>query len=333
MKNRLERRIWLLRGKREGAWDTDQRWHEDASRARVARRIRALLRRNDPVVLITPRWSQPARFLDDLALDLQVAAPRIRARALSLQPLQARSVVETWQWLVRAIGEFAPRAALTSRASQCVDRHGFRSVISQMLARTVDGPRMALMMHAIEHLHLEVREDLWEAFSDHVESAGAKRTFNLLLAGALEPNAFDIENTDRVTLPDFGRREAAEAIVEHTGPMARDKLDNVWQLVGGVPALIEQIGRASEVQGLAADRDGLWRALGPLAEEVRGALAIVSAVDGLGERLEEILKTGEAEERAQDRMLLRAGLLTQRGTNPRRVRLRAPVFADLATAR
>ena len=117
MMNRLERRTWLLRGKREGAYDIDQRWHEGALRSRVARRLRVLLRRNDPVVLLTPRWSQPARFLDDLALDLQIGSPRVRARVLSLQPLQARSVVETWQWLVRAIAEFAPSAALTVKGS------------------------------------------------------------------------------------------------------------------------------------------------------------------------------------------------------------------------
>jgi len=32
-------------------------------------------------------------------------------------------------------------------------------------------------------------------------------------------------------------------------------------------------------------------------------------------------------------MLLRAGLRAERGVKPRRVRLRAPVFADLATSR
>ena len=36
---------------------------------------------------------------------------------------------------------------------------------------------------------------------------------------------------------------------------------------------------------------------------------------------------------AFDRMLLRAGLRAERGVKPRRVRLRAPVFADLATSR
>lgn len=334
MMNRLERRTWLLRGKREGAYDVDQLWHEGAQRSRVARRLRVLLRRNDPVVLVTPRWSQPARFLDDLALDLQVGSPRVRARVLSLQPLQARSVVETWQWLVRAIAEFAPRAALNSRASQCVDRHGFRSVLDQMLTRTIVGPRQVLLIHSLEHLHLEVRQDLWEAFSGHVEAAGAHRTFNLLLAGALEPQAFDIENTNRMVLPDFSHAEAIEAIVEHVGPVDSARLESVWNLFGGVPALIEQIGRASESSELSGDRDALWRALGPLADEVRGAVAIVSAVDGLGERLEEILKAGETPEiSSSDRMLLRAGLLTERGQEARSVRLRAPVFAALASSR
>ena len=63
--HRLDRRIRILRGKRNGAFDPDQYYLERASRAKVARKVRFHLRRMDPVVLITPRWSEARVFLEE----------------------------------------------------------------------------------------------------------------------------------------------------------------------------------------------------------------------------------------------------------------------------
>ncbi|MEM6929435.1 MAG: hypothetical protein AAF602_21020, partial [Myxococcota bacterium] len=72
MSNRFERRVTILRGKRRGAFDGNQPRLEGAGRGRVARKARHHLRAMRPVVLHTPRFSLPERFLDDLAVDLRL---------------------------------------------------------------------------------------------------------------------------------------------------------------------------------------------------------------------------------------------------------------------
>ena len=66
--HRLDRRLILLRAKRGATFDPDQYWLEQARRAQIARRLRSRVRRMQPVILLTPRWSSPRRFLDDVAL-------------------------------------------------------------------------------------------------------------------------------------------------------------------------------------------------------------------------------------------------------------------------
>ena len=51
--------------------------------------MRVLLRRQLPVALITPRWSQARRFLDDLSVDLQLGEPGVTCRTLSLAGLES----------------------------------------------------------------------------------------------------------------------------------------------------------------------------------------------------------------------------------------------------
>ena len=60
----------LIQRAQATTFDGTQHYVEDALRGRAARRIRLHVRRMEPVAVCTPRWSEPAAFLEDLALDL-----------------------------------------------------------------------------------------------------------------------------------------------------------------------------------------------------------------------------------------------------------------------
>jgi hypothetical protein len=327
---RIDRRIRMVGShKKPTPWDPRQTWLEGAQRNRVGRKIRALLRRMEPVVLVTPRWSQAQRFLDDVATDLAVGRPAIACRTLSLAPLQARTLTESWTWLVRALIEFL---GLTDDGppSACVDRQGFRKMLSDLFVRSQGHPKSALLLHGCEHLHLEAREDLLDVVAEHLEEGGPKRALNMLFAGSIDSDDFHLPERPVLWLADYGRAEAIEALAEYTGPVEPARLSAIVQVVGGVPALIDKLGYDAEARGaLTLDKDAMWRTLGPLAEEIRGAMSIVNASDVLAERLEQVA-AGKASPDARDASLLRAGLVI-----PGRhgITLRAPLFADLTIAR
>jgi hypothetical protein len=132
--HRLERRIHLLRGKRDGAFNTDQHYLEKAHRTRIARQLRVHVRRLQPVCLVTPRWSQVRRFLDDLTADLLLGEPSVVARSLSMLPLEGRTPHQAWAWLVQALTEFC-HVKLDGPAWQVVSRKGFRHVMRDLFQR------------------------------------------------------------------------------------------------------------------------------------------------------------------------------------------------------
>lgn len=285
-----------------------------------------------PVVLITPRWSRSYRFLDDVKVDLAIGRPRIACQTLSLEPLQGHTVHESWTWLVRAMSEFC-ELGIQGPVSQAVSRNGFRHVMSGLFDASTEGPRRALLIHGLEHLHVEARDDLIRVFEEHVRRAQSARRLNLLLAGTVDAPSFAVRGASRLVLPDFAPQEAVEALVEHTGLVQRGQLDKVVKVVGGVPALVDAVGLAAENgEGLVMSREALLRALGPLADEVRGAVAIVSSVEGLADRLDEVASSGPLPVDAEwDGMLERAGLVQSTGARrPGHVALRAPLFAELA---
>src|SRR5690606_24338297 len=142
--HRLDRRIRILRGKRSGAFDPNQYYLERAFRARVARKRRFFLRRMEPMVLVTPRWSEAWAFLDDLAMELALGKPAIEARSLSMGPMLGRSVHESRAWVIRALTEFLG-TGMEGPVSQAVDRKGFRNVVASQLRRARTGPRRLLM--------------------------------------------------------------------------------------------------------------------------------------------------------------------------------------------
>jgi hypothetical protein len=330
--HRFERRRHILDGRRGRAFDPRQYYREAAVRARAGRKVRFLLRQMQPVVLITPRWSRAHRFLDDIAVDLAVGTPPLRCRTLSLVPLQGRTVHESWTWLVHAMSEFC-ELRLAGPVAQAVSRDGFRHVMAGLFERSARGPRKALLVHGLEHLHVEARDDMFRVFEEHVRTAGDGRSINLLVAGAVDAPSFTLKGARRIVLPDFAREEAIEALVEYVGPQARGVLEPIVDLVGGVPALLDALGMMAENGGqLVGDRDQLFRSLGPLADEVRGAVAIASAVDGLATRLERVALQGPVPVDPQwDRLLERAGLVQVATGHVGKVTVRAPLFAQLVT--
>ena len=330
MRQRLDRRLRLLRGKRKTVFDSVRAAAiASAVRGRAQRKVRAWLAQGRPVILVTPRWSLAPRFLDDVALDLQLGRVPVTARVLSVVLLSGRRPHESWGWLIQALREFLG-VAENVRLAQAVNREGFRSVVTGLLRRTIGGSPYALLMHGVDSLPVEARDDLLRAFEEHAAEAGPDRRFTLLVASSVDGSNFELEGAARIPLPDFGYDEAIEALAEYVGPCDSERLARIIDVIGGVPALIDRLGvEAGTASRITHDRDAIWRTLGPLAEELRTAVAIASGVDGLTERIDEVAH-GAKVIAPVDIHLLRAGLLNKAGL---KVSLRAPLFADLSGAR
>lgn len=330
--NRFERRARILRAKRAGCFDTDQFYLERAERARAARRVRAALRQLLPVVLITPRWSAPERFLDDVAVDLGIGEPKVEARVLSLAPVAGRNAVDSWRWILLALTEFFEIDEL-GPAYQAVDRVGFRRVLRSLFDLSLGGPPRALLLHGLHLLDVEARDDLIAAFTAHAADAGADRSLTVLLAGLLEGVPVEVDGALRTELPDYNGVEAYEALLELLPLKHRAGLETVVQLSGGVPEVLQRAARTvRETGGKVEGNDALWEALGPLADEMRSAIDIVQSEPQLADRLEQVARFGTIKAGDTDEALLRAGLLS-RGTRRRRdcVKLRAPLLKEVAT--
>ncbi len=331
--HRLDRRIRILRGKRSGAFDTNQYYLERAFRARVARKLRVFLRRMEPVVLVTPRWSEAHAFLDDLAVDLAVGKPAIEARTLSMGPMLGRSVHESRAWVIRALTEFLGERS-DGPIAQAVDRNGFRHVVQAQLRRVRTGPRRLLMIHQLEHLHFEALHDFLIVFKGYVDESGPDRRLNVLLAGTVDVPTLELEDAAHVVLADYSDVEAIEHLAEFTGPCDPALLRRAVDVVGGVPAMLDRLGASAEGRGgrIASNREELLRDLGALTDEVRAAVSMVSGDERLSSRLEEIAQAGQVPYDPQrDLSLVRAGLVQPLYSGlSARASIRSPMFTELA---
>ncbi len=325
---RFPRRRVILEGKRNGAFDADQYWFDRADRTRLARKLRWHVRRGDPVVLITPRWSAAPAFLDDLAVDLAMGDPAVRARPLHLLPLAGLTTHQAWGWLAAAVAEFCQISLEEGPAWRAVSRRGFRTVLSELFEKAEGGRRRCLMLHGLEHVNVEAIQDLFAVFAEHIAMFGPDRRFNLLFAGSIDAPHFDMEGAVRVELEDLGPEEAIEALVERVGVLEKHRLASVVGMVGGVPALVDAVGAGGPetITRLLTDRDAMAHALGPLAEEVRTTIDIVRAEPALAARLERLARRGSAPAEPEDDALRRAGLIGRKGDVSV---LRTPWFADL----
>lgn len=325
---RLDRRIKILRGKRNTAYDTNQTYLAGADRERVARKIRRHLRQLDPIVLKTPRWSQAPELLDDVLVDVAIGEPKVRCKLLSVSPMQGRSAADCWTYLVRAIMEFCD-LTIEGPAGQAVSRHGFRSVMGNLLRRTIHGERSALLLHGVETMNVEALEDLVHVFSHHLKEAGEARKLTLLIAGSVAMPHLELPGAVYLRLPDYGREEAVEHMVEYLGHTPPGPVNRALELVGGVPALVDCLGEQAQTKGFGSSKEDHLKALTPMMEELRGAISIVSADQALAERLEDVARHETLPMEEMDMKLIRAGILRRCGGRFDQVTLRANVFLRL----
>ena len=328
IQHRLDRRLVILRATRQGAFDPDQRYLENAERTRASRQLRVLLRRSVPVTMVTPRWSQARRFLDDVSTDLLLGEPSVVCRTLSLLPLQGRTPQQAWAWLVQAITEFC-RLDLDGPAWQVVSRRGFRHVMSELFQRAEHGERRCLMIHGAQHMHVEALRDLLEVLEAHVNERRREPRFNLLLSGALAPDHFSFEGAAHITLPDYAPEEAMENLAEYSGVAEQGMLEPIVELVGGVPAFLDTLGAQSgDLTQLLVSQDNLWTLLGPLTTDIRSAVDMALTDDALSARLDALV-TGPKPADEVDEALHISGLVRTEGGQ---TELRAPALAGLIDA-
>lgn len=307
---------------------------ESAWRERVGRKVRAHLRRMEPVVLNTPRWSRPQAFLEEIALDLAVGRPTVVCRTVSFRPLQGRPVADAWRYTLAVLAQLSTVHWAEARAPFVADRKGFRHVALELLLRAQDRPDhpAALLAHGIEHLPLSVVGDLVEVWHLHGIHVREDRRTTVLLAGSLGlPSAGDLGGHE-VVLADYGEAEAVAALVGRLGARPRSQLEAAVQFTGGMPEALEAIAARGRALGaLPETTSGLLRCLGPLADEVRGAVGIAAAQPELADRLDS-LRGGLPAPTVQDvdGALERAGLVRCfRDQGEDLTRLRAPAVGSL----
>ncbi len=341
---RLHRRLTLLRGKRHGAFDHDQYYLEGARRARVARKARCYLRDGRPLVVSTPRWSHPRSFLDDLAVDLSLGQPSLRCRTLSLRPLEGCSLQRAWSWLVHALRAFTHNPSAAPR--QVVQREGFRHGLAQLFREAEGRQRCCLLIHGLEHLHIEALHDLVATYDAHVREHPGTPALNVVFAGSFPSSPPEVHGAEHLFLDDHEATEAVEALVEHHGPEELAAIRAVVREVGGVPEVLAVLSQSAptELRAMSTDPRLLWHALGALGTEIREAFDIVAAEPDGSARLEQLAQGPVGMDPQRDRALLTSGLVRVVGAPrsrhaavtaapwvpPLRVELRSPMFADLA---
>lgn len=324
----------LLRAKRNSSFDTEQVWEEEALRGKTARRVRAQLRRLEPVAMLTPRWSAPQSFLEDIALDLAVGEPAIGCRTISFRPLLGRSIPEAWNFLLRVLAELPGNSWEARPVPMVVDRRGFYYAAEFLLGEAhLEAPYpVALLGHGCEHLPVEVLEDIALVWARYAAQAREDRRCTVLLSGCVDTPALDVGGAAKIELTDFAEPEAAASLVMQVGATSPVALARAARFSGGVPAIINAIAGGAAEHGIPAQPEDLLRCMGPVAEDIRGAMMQAMAHPDVADRLYQLL-LGEPmiEEPQVDRELLMAGLLRRvHQLGPPMVELRSPVLAAVA---
>ncbi len=333
--HRFERRQTLLRGRRDSAFDPEQLRIEGAPRARLARRIRGHLRRLEPIAMLTPRWSAPQGFLEDLALDLAVGEPEIGCRTVSFRPLMGRTAPEAWNFLLRVLGDLASADWSARILPMVCDRRGFYNAAAMLLDQAQADAEypIALLAHGAEHLPIEVLDDVARVWTRYVESVRSDRRCTLLLAGSVATPVFEAGAHTRIDLADFGEIEATESLVLQLGAVDPAEVERAARFSGGVPAIVQAlasgVARADE---LPTSPQELLRAVGPVGDEIRGAVQSALTTPDTSERLHALLDgEPQLEEPDVDEALLLAGVIRRvRRVGGPHVALRSPAIAVAA---
>lgn len=310
-----------------------QNFLETALRGRAARLVRTSLRRMEPVFVVTPRWSRPQGFLEEIALDLAVGEPSVGCRTIGFRPLRSRGPAAAWPFMLQVLGQLGRGGNGAETIATAVDREAFKAGVGEALraAHRQSRHRLAVLMHGIENIPVEVLADLVEEWSryrlDHPE--GTRVT--LLLAGAERPAWLDLPDLHVVELEDYSEAEAIAAIVARCGPLPPRRLLTLARFTGGVPAVVDAVSGMIVERGSRLDVDVILQGMGPVADEMRGALNIVAARGELSDRLSQLCREPNLPAAIDvDSPLLAAGLLRRRRLGGRdRVALRSPALAAL----
>jgi hypothetical protein len=332
---RQQRRMVVFRGRSGAEVDPEVHLVENALRGRTARKARALLRRLERVALVTPRWSAPQGFLEDLALDLAVGEPKLACRTVAMRPVMGRTEAEAWNYLLRVIAELAGPDAARRPVPMVCTRAGFQHAADHLLDRAhAEAPLpVALLGHGAEHLPLDVLQDLSEAWARYAERVEGPRRCTLLLAGSARTPALSSGMSATLDLGDYGPSEAAATMVLQMGPVPIPMLQAAARFSGGVPALVHALATGvAEHATLPTDADAMLRCLGPMADELRSVVSMALMSLDAADRFYALADGGaHPEVPALDDALRNAGLVRRtRGAAGSRVELRSPALALVA---
>ena len=314
---------------RKSPFDPEQHRLETDLRSRTARRARGLMRRMEPIMMRTPRWSSPQAFLEDLALEMALEKAPVRCRTLSLEPMQNRERHETWRWLLEALAQLGPNGPLeTTYVASTV---GFRRAVVELLQRlqTELTHETALLVHHAEVLAPGVSSALIEAWVQYAHLVPTNRMVNLLLCGALGESCAD--NVHTLTLNDYSSHEAARAMSSMLDANSPDGLNAAVTFSGGIPAVIDAMAQnIRRIGGIPLSTSGLMKCLGDLQPDLEEALHWLSDKPELADRVEALVEAELLPLIPElDQALINAGLVSCVGHN--QVSIRAPLFVSMAS--
>jgi len=331
--NRMQRMMHRDRLGDEVRFDPAQHQLELGVRGRAARRIRTHVRQMSPVVVRAPRWSHPAAFLEELALDLAVGLPGVGCRTVDLRPLKGRKPNEAWQFTLHAFSQIGRQEWSKKAPTMVVDRGGFRYALQALLEEAHRSARhdVALLAHGAEHLPVEIIEDLNDAWLAYRAAHPEGVRCTVLLTISSGAGDIVIGDSTTIDLVDLGVSESVARIGLVDGLSGAD-VANVARFTGGIPGLVDAVGAQARLKGsLPEDDDSLLYSLGPLVDEIRGAVDIVQMDGAMAERLD-MLMDGRAQplQVDTDTGLRMAGLIRPvRAHGQPHVTLRAPAIAAL----
>lgn len=272
--------------------------------------------------MVTPRWSAPQAFLEDIALDLAVGEPAVGCRTVSFRPLMGRSTAEAWNFILRVLSDLSGSDYRV--VPTVANRRGFLYAGERLLdeAHGMAPYPVAVLGHGCEHLPVEVLIDVAQLWSDYARRATGTRRCTLLLAGSVDTPALDVGGAMRVELNDFGEGEAEATLTEGLhSPGA--SVSRASRFSGGVPALVHALAIGGAETGLPTHPEDLLRVMGPVADELRSAVNGALTSPRTADRFYELLHgVPLLEDPEVDRELHLAGLL-------RRVRVRGDDLVEL----
>jgi len=217
MMPRLKRRLQIPRQRQTRCFDPEQYYLEEADYARAVRKVRVLLRQNQPVLLMAEEWPLDLQCLVDLSASLQWSRPELSLHICEVGEVRGWDVEETEHWLLSCFTD-AMGLPSVSRMLARIREPGFTACLSALIEEAPRDERHGLCLHGFHLLHPRVRRDLsdWIA-SQYWGRQGALASPSLLLTGPLGSTAMDIEGGRCVVLRSNAVQEEAPLLLQASG--------------------------------------------------------------------------------------------------------------------